>query len=33
MTTGGPLDEEEFSRMQGLLYKNVYGVPEDWSWK
>ena len=27
------LDEEEFSRMQGLLYKNVYGVPEDWSWK
>lgn len=33
MTTGGPLDEEEFFRMQGLLYKNVYGVPEDWSWK
>ena len=33
MTTGGPLDEEEFSRMQRLLYKNVYGVPEDWSWK
>ena len=33
MTTGGPLDEKEFSRMQGLLYKNVYGVPEDWSWK
>ena len=33
MTTGGPLDEEEFSRMQRLLYKNVYGVSEDWSWK
>ena len=33
MTTRGPLDEEEFFRMQGLLYKNVYGVPEEWSWK
>ena len=33
MTTGGPLDEAEFSRLRGLLYKKVYGVSEDWNRK
>lgn len=33
MTTGGPLDEAEFSTVRDMLYEKVYGVSEDWNWK
>lgn len=33
MTTGGALDEAEFSGIRDLLYEKVYGVSKEWNGK